>query len=99
MIKISDLRNTRIFRTIRALWQRLRPQKITHTAEIAVETKTIFSGEGEPPPVDGISNATSIEFDGQDVPMGFASVEKSVGIIKQYYSTPHFLSKSRKGGV
>lgn len=60
MIKISDLRNSRIFQTIKSLWQRLRPQKIMHTAEIAVKPKAISGGGEEDPPVDGIANAVSI---------------------------------------
>lgn len=47
MIKITDLRNARIFRTIRALWQRLRPQKIMHTAELVVKPRTISSKDEE----------------------------------------------------
>lgn len=60
MIKTSDLRNSRIFQTIKSLWQRLRPQKIMHTAEIAVKPKAISGGDEEDPPVDGIANAVSI---------------------------------------
>jgi len=60
MIKITDLRNMRIFQTIKALWQRLRPQKIVHTAEIVVKTTSDLEEDGEDPLVDGIANAVSI---------------------------------------
>jgi hypothetical protein len=60
MIKITDLRNTRIFQTIRALWQRLRPQKIMHTAELVVKPRTISSKDEENLTVDGLANAVSI---------------------------------------
>ena len=60
MIKISDIRNARIFQTIKALWQRLRPQKIMHTAELVVKTKAISDEDKEDLPVDGLANAISI---------------------------------------
>lgn len=60
MIKISDIRNARIFQTIRALWQRLRPQKIMHTAELMVKPKTISDEADEDLTVDGLANAISI---------------------------------------
>lgn len=60
MMKISDLSNVRIFRTIKDLWQRLRPQKIVHTAELVVRTKTISDRDEEDLLVDGIANAVSI---------------------------------------
>jgi hypothetical protein len=60
MMKISDLSNVRIFRTIKDLWQRLRPQKIVHTAELVIRTKIISDRDEEDLPVDGIANAVSI---------------------------------------
>lgn len=60
MIKITDLRNARIFQTIRALWQRLRPQKIMHTAELVVKPRTISSKDEENLTVGGLANAVSI---------------------------------------
>jgi len=60
MMKISDIRNARIFRTIKALWQRLRPQKTVYTAEIAVKTSAVSDEDEEDLPVDGIAHATSI---------------------------------------
>lgn len=61
-MQISDLRNMRIFRAIKELWHRLRPQKIIHTAELVVKTKTkTSSNEDEENLAEvGIANATSI---------------------------------------
>lgn len=58
MIKITDLRNARIFQTIKELWQRLRPQKIMHTAELVVKPRTILDEDDLT--VDGLANAISI---------------------------------------
>ena len=58
MIKITDLRNIRIFQTIKALWQRLRPQKIMHTAELVVKPRTILDEDDLT--VGGLANAVSI---------------------------------------
>ena len=60
MIKISDIRNARIFQTIRALWQRLRPQKIVHTAELVVQPSTVSEQADENPLAHGLANAVSI---------------------------------------
>jgi hypothetical protein len=38
----------------------------------------------------------TFEFDGQDAPRGFVSIEKSVDLIRQYYSTPYSLPKPQK---
>lgn len=60
MIKISDIRNARIFQTIKALWQRLRPQKIVHTAELVVQSPTVSEQADESPLAHGLANAVSI---------------------------------------
>jgi hypothetical protein len=60
MIKISDLRNVRIFQTIKALWQRLRPQKTVHTAELVVKPTTTLKKDEEDRLADGLANAVSI---------------------------------------
>jgi len=42
------------------------------------------------------ASVETFEFEGQDIPRGFMSVEKSVDLIKQYYSTPYSLPKPQK---
>lgn len=58
-MKLSDLRNVRIFRTLRDLWQRLRPQKIVQTVEMEVKP-TPVSEKAEDELTLGLANAVSI---------------------------------------
>ena len=60
MMQFPDLRNTSIFRTIKALWQRLRPHKTVHTAELLVQPSTVSEQDEENPLAPGLANAVSI---------------------------------------
>lgn len=60
MMQFPDLRNTSIFRTIKALWQRLRPHKTVHTAELLVQPSTVSEQDEENPLAHGLANAVSI---------------------------------------
>jgi len=59
MMKLADLRNVRIFKTLKALWQRLRPQKIAQTVEIEVKPSPTPEKEEDQLSL-GLANAISI---------------------------------------